>query len=94
MGRKTTNIVEKVQEEFPEFSDVVQGLSIEELEQKVAVYAKEFEKTCESLDKNEKIEQARSDLAEMVAPYRDAKKAIRMKIKYLIAMIKEKGGDT
>jgi uncharacterized coiled-coil DUF342 family protein len=93
MGRKPTDIVTKVQEEFPEFSDVVQGLSINELEQKVAVYAKEFEKTCESLDSNEKIAQAREGLAEMVAPYRDTKRAIRMKIKYLIAMIKEKGGD-
>jgi hypothetical protein len=39
------------------------------------------------------LEEAKNQVSELSAPYRDAKKVIRLKTRYIISLIKEKGGD-
>ena len=93
MGRPKQSIQEKVQKEFPDFADSVNGLSVAELDKRLNTYAKEAERVEEAKENDEALEHAKDSVSELGAPYRDAKKAIRLKSRYLISLIKEKGGE-
>jgi hypothetical protein len=92
MSKSKVSIEEKVQKEFPDFCVDCQGLGVEGLNQKLLTYAKHQEEIEDSLENNEHLKAAREALNELSAPYRDAKKAVRLKMRYIINMIKEKGG--
>lgn len=91
MARTKKSNKESVQEEFPEFANEVNGLSTDQLNNKLATLAKHLEESETAKENDEALEQAKGDAAELSAPYRDAKKAIRAKSKYVIALLKEKG---
>jgi hypothetical protein len=93
MARPKRSIQERVQKELPEFAEVVAGLSVAELEQRLATEAKNSERIEESKENDQALEDAKAQVAELGAPYRDAKKVVRLKSRYLISLIKEKGGD-
>lgn len=86
------SLSEKVHKEMPEFADAVAGLSVEELDARLAQIAKDIEAVQESKEADEKLEQARAVAAEAAAPYSDSKKALKLKTSYIIGLIKEKGG--
>jgi hypothetical protein len=90
-GKKT--LAEKVQKEMPEFAGTVDGLSVDELEKRISTYAKEGESVETAKENDEGLQAAKEQVKEFNAPYSDAKKAIRMKIKYLIQLVGEKGGS-
>jgi hypothetical protein len=93
MPKPKKSIQERVQKELPEFVEVVAGLSVAELEQRLATEAKNAERIEEQKENDEGLEEAKAQVAELSAPYRDAKKVVRLKSRYLISLIKEKGGD-
>lgn len=93
MGRPKKSLQEKVQEEMPEFANEVAGLSVDQLNVRLANLAKDAEKNEEAQEDDEDLEKARGEAAELSAPYRDAKKAIRLRSRYVISLIKEKGGS-
>jgi hypothetical protein len=86
---------QQVQKDYPDFADAVAGLSVADLEARLLSYAKEVEKLSEA--KKEKIGARLEDLAaqkkELEGPFKDAAKAIRLKSRYLLMLISEKGGD-
>jgi hypothetical protein len=82
-----------VQKQFPEFPEVVDGLSLEDLEKRISTYAKEAENIEDAKEADEGLAAAKDQVAELSAPYKDAKKAIRLKIRYLIQLVKDKGGN-
>jgi hypothetical protein len=88
--RDVKKIIEK---DHKEFAEAVAGLSVKDLEARLLSYAKEQENVAEHLENNEIINTLKEQLKEAKAPYSDAKKAISLKSRYLIALIKEKGGD-
>lgn len=92
MARPKVDIREKVQKEFPEFTDTVNSLSVSELNERIATYAKESEAVEKAKEEDEALEDAKGVVQELSAPYKDAKKAIRMKIRYMIALIQDQGG--
>jgi len=55
-------------------------------------FAKYAEDVEDAKDADEALDKARAQAVELASPYREAKKAIRMKMRYLITLIKEKGG--
>lgn len=93
MARQKQDIRAKVEKEFPEFVGTVASLSLDELEKRISTYAKESEAVETAKSNDAALNEAKDQVSEMGAPYRDAKKAIRMKIRYLIEMVKESGGD-
>ena len=93
MARPKKNIKEVVQGKYPEFTDVVDGMGLIELEAMLSKYAKEAEKVSDAMEADEALESAKEEASRLAGPYRDAKKAIRLKSRYLIASIKDKGGD-
>lgn len=81
-----------VEKEFPSFVDEVVGHSIEQLEGKILTYAKERENVRDSKSNDEGLLKVLDMKAELEAPYKDALKAIDLKSRYLIELLKEKGG--
>lgn len=83
---------QKIEKEMPEFVSEVGGLSIENLNARLVELAKAYESTMKSQEEDEELETAKMAARELAAPYRDAKKAIRMKTSYIVELIEEKGG--
>ena len=93
MARPKKSTKEKVQKEYPEFASEVDSLQLADLEKKISTYAKEEEKVAQAREEDSELNALSEQKAELEGPYRDAKKAIRLKIKYLIELVKDKGGD-
>ena len=93
MGKDKKNVQEVMSKENPEFVEACQGLSVDELDARLAQLAKDSQAVSESKDSDEALEQAQAEATALGAPYRDAKKAISLKSRYLIALIKERGGN-
>lgn len=83
----------KVEKEMPEFTGEVAGLSVEELNARLSQLAKDFEAVEEAKQADEELESLQAASREAAAPYRDGKKAIRLKSGYIVSLIKEKGGE-
>jgi len=91
---KTKKSVEQVvQEEMPEFAAEVASLSKEELNARLAQLAKDSEAVEQAKDGDQELEGARALASELAAPYRDGKKAIRTKSKYIISLLKDRGQE-
>lgn len=86
------NIQEIAQKEYPDFTDAVARLSVAELEKRLVEYAKETENVQTELEENKTISELKDKLAEAKGPYNDTKKALRIKMRYLMSLVKEKGG--
>lgn len=93
MARQKKTIQEVIQAEFPEFVQEVGGLGADELNRRLATLAKNLEESETAKEEDQELEEAKATAAELAAPYRDAKKAIRAKSKYIISLLKEKGAD-
>jgi hypothetical protein len=80
----------KVQKEHPVFTDSVDGLPLKELKESVLIYSKYQHETDMALKNDEQIERVAQSLNELKAPYRDALKALKMKIQYLHLLMQDK----
>lgn len=69
------------------------SLNVAELEARVNVYAKGHEENDDAQEADEELEKAKAEARELGAPYRDLRKALKLKSKYAILLIKEKGGQ-
>jgi hypothetical protein len=83
---------EKIQEEMPEFAGEVAACSVDQLNARLAQLAKDAEVNEQAKEDDEDLEKAKAEASELGAPYRDAKKAIRLRSRYIIKLIGEKGG--
>lgn len=83
----------KVQKEFPEFTNEVAGLDVQSLKNRIATYARELSESEEAQENDEALLAAKAEAKELGAPYRDVKKAVATKTRYLLSLIKEKGGN-
>lgn len=93
MARAPKTIQEKVQKEFPEFAADVDALSVSDLEARLSKLAKDFEAVDDAQKADEELKSTKVMASELAAPYTDAKKATRLKTKYVIASIRDKGGN-
>lgn len=79
-------------EENPELVDECASLSVEQLDARLAQCAKDSQAADELKEADMTYQSMKEALQEMGAPHRDAKKAIKLRSRYLIALIKERGG--
>ncbi len=93
-----TKLQKKILKNYPEFPEVVDGLSVPELEKKLLEYAKETAavnaKLGEMKEEGGPIYLAQQAVKELTGPYSDIKKALNLKKAYLHALIGDKGGST
>jgi len=92
MARPKKSFTEKVQKELPEFASEVATLSVDNLNARLAVLAKANEENEQNQENDEDLETARAEASELAAPYKEAKKHLRLKTRYIVSLINEKGG--
>jgi hypothetical protein len=91
-GPKT--LLEKVDEKYPNYSQEVLGLSVPQLDQRIA----ELQKTLEDSEQHreekqgEALRSLKEELKSINGPYNDVKKAVALKTKLLVSLVREKGG--
>lgn len=93
MARAKKSNKEKVQAEYPDFVEETQGLTIDQLEKKIGVYAKEQEKAVKFKEEDTALNDAKEQVKELSGPHRDVAKALKLKIRFMCELVKEKGGD-
>ncbi len=89
---KKLSVSEKVRQEHPEFVTEVVALSVEELNARLATHAKQVAEIEDSKEADEELAQAREVAKTLAAPYAEAKKTIQNKTRFIVELIKEKGG--
>jgi hypothetical protein len=94
MKKPKKDVRQKAQKQLPDFVEVVDALGVDELEKRLNTLAKQAEEVESAKEADEALEEAKQAVSELGAPYRDAKKDIRLKTRYIIQLIGEKGGDT
>lgn len=93
MARQKKNVKQTVEELYPDFTSEVGALPLDSLEKRLSSYAKRAEEIEEAKEGDEELERTKELLSELAAPYRDGKKEVRLKSRYIIAMIKDRGGN-
>lgn len=76
-----------------EFKEEVDRLSIPQLEARIANMQKQLEDSEKHKEENVPLQNAKAEVKELSGPYNDVKKAVKTKTKYIIALIREKGGQ-
>lgn len=92
-----SDINKKVQKAYPEFIEAVDGLAVDDLKKKLLSYAKENEVVQAHVkaisEPGEALYLAKAAVSEITGPINDTKKAIKLKMSYLVLLIEEKGGQ-
>jgi hypothetical protein len=76
-----------------EFKEEVDAQTITVLEGRITQMQKDLDESEEHKKNNEALIKVKNEKAELEGPYNDFKKAVQVKTKYIIELIKEKGGE-
>lgn len=82
-----------VEKKYPAFVEETNGMSVSDLNARINKLVKDTDQIQTAMDENQKINEAKELLKELKGPYTDGIKENKLKVKYLIEMIKEKGGQ-
>lgn len=82
---------DKVQKSYPDFVQEVDTLTIDQLKARIVQLQQALEESEAHKEANEALASAKAELSELSGPYRDVKKAVGLKTKYIIELLKEKG---
>jgi hypothetical protein len=93
MAKNKKSLKQTVQQLYPDFASEVDSLPVDALEKRLTSYAKRAEEIEDAKEQDEELEKTRELLSELAAPYRDGKKEVRSKSRYLITLIRERGGQ-
>jgi hypothetical protein len=76
-----------------DWKDEVSGLSVEDLKLRIAKVAKDQEELETAQENDEDLQSLKDQVSDASAPYKDGKKANRLRIKFLLQAISDKGGE-
>ena len=93
MNKPTKTIFQKAQAEIPYFVEEVAGLSVDQIDARLAQLTKDLEAIQEQKEADDELLNAIALVTEYRGPYTEGKMVAKMKSKLLIAMAKEKGGN-
>lgn len=79
---------QKIEKELPEFVAEVAGLSVQDLDARLAQLAKDIQQVKDSRDADEDLQSLRDQVKLASAPYSDAKKVLQQKTSYIIELLK------
>lgn len=80
----------KVQKKYPDFTDSVDGLSLEDLKKNMLLYATYREESSTAKAGDIELSNAQELVKELSAPYNETLSALKDKISYLHSLIVEK----
>jgi hypothetical protein len=80
----------QVQKLFPDFTDSVDGLSIEDLKKNVVIYSSYKEESEIAKARDEELNNAKELVKELSGPYNDTLGALKKKLSYIHALLTEK----
>ena len=75
-----------------EFKEEVDSLGVDALEERIVNMQKGLDESRAHKEENIALRNAKDEVAELNGPYSDVEKAVKIKTKYIIELIKEKGG--
>jgi hypothetical protein len=84
---------EKLQKDEPAFCSSVDGMGVEALNKELVRYAKYSEEIQSEIENSAALKEAKEALKLITGPFNDAKKGNRTKMRYIINLIKAKGGQ-
>lgn len=87
------SIFERATKECPEFVDEVAGLSVDQIETRLAQLAEAVEELADKREADEELAEAQERAKELGKAYSEPTKAIKLKSRYLVALRKEKGAQ-
>lgn len=90
--RKPKTLLEKVDVEFPGFAEEVLSANVPQLEKRISDMQKALEDSEQHKAQNQDLKDASAELENLRGPYKDVKKAVGLKTKFLVSLIREKGG--
>lgn len=82
----------KMQKDMPAFTDSCNGLTVQQLDQKIVTLQKELQDSEEHKGKNEDLAKAKAHAKELGATYSEVRRDVKLKTRYLVELIREKGG--
>lgn len=91
MARSKKSVRETVEKNYPEFAEELNGATTDQLNSRLATLAKGLEESEQAKEVDDELEKARLLASELSAPYRDVKKAVQLKSKYVIGLLRDKG---
>ena len=83
---------QKFAKEFPEFVGEVNSLDVQAMKNRIAGFAKALSESEDCKENDEALQNTKAELKELGAPYREVKKDVAAKTKYLLQQIAAKGG--
>lgn len=86
------SVKDKVYKKHPLFVEEVQGLNIEQLEARIVGLQKGLEESEAHREANEELKNARDAYATLRGPYDDVRNAVKLKTRFIVELIREKGG--
>ena len=92
-GKAPKSFEEKVDAKFPGFVSEVIGLSADQLKTRLGEIAKALQENEDKRDADEELGDAKALAKELGEAYSGPKKDFKMKTKYLVKLIQEKGGE-
>jgi len=93
MKKPSKSLEAKIKDAAPEFVAEVLGLSASDLDARILTLVKEIESINQAKEADEEFLAAKELVREMAAPYNESKRGAQLRIKYLIQLIGEKGGQ-
>lgn len=91
MAKKRLTLREKVEAEYKEFVSEVYPLDSAQLNMRLSNLAKGLEEVSEARKNDEELMEHRAAAQQCDAPYRDSLKELKLKTKYIIELMKERG---
>lgn len=86
------SVKEQVQEKHKEFALEVNNLSAADLKGRIVSMQQQLAESEAHKEANEALTQARAEVSELVGPYNDVKKAVKLKTRYILELIAEREG--
>jgi hypothetical protein len=89
MAKKS--VTERVFAEYPGFASEAESMSESELRARLSNMAIELAETEKAQEDDAWLESAKTQVAELSAPYRETKKAIQLKSRYVALVLEQRG---
>lgn len=91
--KREKTFAEKMQGSDPEFCDDVAGLNVAQLEARLSLYAKQAQVNDEAKAADPDLTKAKADVRDFGSTYRETASLLKKKNKYIVQLIRDKGGN-
>jgi hypothetical protein len=84
---------DQIEKLYEGFAAEVETLTAEELKARIVRMQETLGESEAHKEANDSLKEARQAVSELAGPYNDVKKAVKLKTKYILELLKEKGAS-